>query len=365
MSFALSIAGLPVSISEVPSGLACGCTCPGCGEPLVAKKGKKRDHHFSHSSGSECASGYESSLHLAVKAILERTKKIVLPECFVRQSYVEREVFNDDGLSFVSELAFSYHDHDRRLVCKYPDQLDRNYPRDGYASLPGGLLTFDRIAVEQREGDVVPDIIGYLKDRPMYIEVAVTHFVDDIKMEKLRKRDVSTVEIDFSDLKNSGITWDQVEEHLVNGKGRTRWLWNQRANALADQDRRHRESRMAAHLDELAKHFVTHRSEFETSSTSEIRVVLCPSYVGVTLVGELPGYSANRNFHQDMTAARAIYDKATNQWRLLPATEEYWLRVERGLRHRYRAKHAAWTVTVPPADKARIGALMAGKATPQ
>lgn len=31
--------GVATSIEDVESGLKCGCFCPACGKPLVAKKG--------------------------------------------------------------------------------------------------------------------------------------------------------------------------------------------------------------------------------------------------------------------------------------------------------------------------------------
>jgi len=96
------------------------------------------------------------------------------------------------------------------------------------------------------------------------------------------------------------------------------------------------------------------------ASMHEIRVVLCPSYVGVTVVGELRNSASRKNFIDSMKVARAIYDKPTNQWRLTPATEEYWLRVEGVLRKRYREKDGAWTLRVPPGEEQRIDALMRG-----
>ena len=55
--------GVTTSIEQIESGLKCGCICPSCGEPLAAKKGAKRMHHFSHYSGHNCEYGYETSLH--------------------------------------------------------------------------------------------------------------------------------------------------------------------------------------------------------------------------------------------------------------------------------------------------------------
>jgi hypothetical protein len=94
---------------------------------------------------------------------------------------------------------------------------------------------------------------------------------------------------------------------------------------------------------------------------NDIRVVLCPSYVGVTVIGELRYGASNKNFIDMMKAARAVYDKPSNQWRLTPATEDYWLRVEGVLRNRFREKGGAWTWHGPLGEEARIDALMRGK----
>lgn len=67
--------GLTTHISEVERGLKCGCTCPACGEKLIAKKGQYVTHHFAHQASKDCEYGYESSLHFAAKEILSQSKK--------------------------------------------------------------------------------------------------------------------------------------------------------------------------------------------------------------------------------------------------------------------------------------------------
>lgn len=72
--------GSIVHVSKVERGLACGCTCPGCGHSLVARKGNKVTPHFAHYKGQECENALESAMHLASKEVLMREEKIVLPQ---------------------------------------------------------------------------------------------------------------------------------------------------------------------------------------------------------------------------------------------------------------------------------------------
>ena len=45
-----------VFIDDAERGLKCGCVCPCCGHDLIAKnRGAKKEHHFAHASGAECA----------------------------------------------------------------------------------------------------------------------------------------------------------------------------------------------------------------------------------------------------------------------------------------------------------------------
>ena len=78
--------GMITSISDVERGLKCGCVCSACGAKLVARKGTKKIHHFAHYAGEDCEYGYESSLHLAAKEILSKSKKMIVPPTFVHFS---------------------------------------------------------------------------------------------------------------------------------------------------------------------------------------------------------------------------------------------------------------------------------------
>lgn len=68
LKYAIDTTGKLISVDDVPNGKKCGCFCPACKEPLMAKnQGNKRVHHFAHQSGTECAYALESMLHLLAK----------------------------------------------------------------------------------------------------------------------------------------------------------------------------------------------------------------------------------------------------------------------------------------------------------
>lgn len=68
LTYAIDEMGALVNIDSVPTGNRCGCFCPACNEPLIAKnKGAIRIHHFAHQSGKECDYAVESMLHKLAK----------------------------------------------------------------------------------------------------------------------------------------------------------------------------------------------------------------------------------------------------------------------------------------------------------
>lgn len=55
LTYAFDKSGKVIHIDKAGNGLDCGCTCPGCRQPLIAKNaGNKNRHHFAHQKGSEC-----------------------------------------------------------------------------------------------------------------------------------------------------------------------------------------------------------------------------------------------------------------------------------------------------------------------
>ncbi|HOU17971.1 MAG TPA: competence protein CoiA family protein [Candidatus Marinimicrobia bacterium] len=55
-------------ISQVEKGLACGCSCPVCHQPVIARKGAHKRHHFAHYPDAVCNA--ETVLHYLAKRLL-------------------------------------------------------------------------------------------------------------------------------------------------------------------------------------------------------------------------------------------------------------------------------------------------------
>ena len=184
-----------VSIDEVQSGKDCGCVCPACGDELIARKGEKRMHHFAHRSNEDCEYGYESSLHLAAKDILSRSEKMVIPPIYVE--------FPQSGKS--KELLY----------------LKKEIP-------------VDRVELEKRFDTIIPDIVVYSGDKYFFIEIYVTHPIDDEKLKKLKEKNISTIEIDLSKIKRD-ISVEELSDILLKSSDRKSWKYN----AVSDKWYRH------------------------------------------------------------------------------------------------------------------------------
>ena len=143
-----------VSIDEVERGLVCRCRCVECNEPVVARKGQQRIHHFSHVS--------------------QKMPCEVMPESFLHR-YAKQVVQESLGLQLPPQPGH------------HPDSEDQSSWWD-----------FESVEQEVWLGAFRPDLVAELPDGPVLIEFACTSFVDDEKQARIEQLGIRTVEVDLS-----------------------------------------------------------------------------------------------------------------------------------------------------------------------
>lgn len=175
ITYALNSENKLVYINDVPNGENCNCSCPKCHAKLVAKNnGKIRVHHFAHASNSECVGAYQTMIHLLAKEIIA-TYRIV--------------PFAQNGTIKLIRVA--------------------------------------EIHLEKRFEDVIPDVIGILPITlnntnqiigaiPIFVEIYVTHKVDDEKAQKIKKLGIPTVEINLSN--SQALSKEELPKDMSNPK---------------------------------------------------------------------------------------------------------------------------------------------------
>ena len=178
--------GRIVCIEDVESGLKCGCVCPACGNPLIARKGPQVMHHFAHHAEKNCEYGYETSLHLAAKDILSKAQRIMLPPVLIH--------FPNSNKSDI-------------LLSKEIE------------------IPIDHVELEKSFGSIIPDVVVYSGSKKLFIEIFVTHSIDAVKLSKLQKANISTIEIDLSK-KDDTISVNELTSILLGDSEEKKWKFN-------------------------------------------------------------------------------------------------------------------------------------------
>lgn len=209
--------GRLVHIENVPSGLECNCVCPECGAKLIARKGKTRQKHFAHANGTDCAGARMTALHMLAQQIIQEEKKIRTPHF--------KEYFEDKSK----------------------------------------IIEFSSVGLEVRfktqEVDRRPDCVGTIqngdKTTEVWIEIKVTHEVDEEKLNDIKHLGAICMEINLSGLLDTDYTIETIREALFNNIGNKKWinypqLFKKNANAKAEKERKEAEKNQKQ-LDELAR----------------------------------------------------------------------------------------------------------------
>ena len=182
MTYALKDGQL-VSIDDVESGLACNCICPACHQKLIARKGKIRVHHFKHETNSSCDYAYETSLHFMAKEIFQNASSFAVPE-------LKFGKLNPLILENAQEIRIK------------------------------------NVYIEQNSKHVKPDvIIEDFNNVKYFIEIYVTHKIDNEKLERIKKEAVNTLEYDLSKIKGP-ISYEELSNILLNGAIIPKWIYH-------------------------------------------------------------------------------------------------------------------------------------------
>ncbi len=195
---------------QVEGGLKCGCTCPGCGARLVARHSPsgRVASNFAHYASDGCASGFETAVHRAAKQLISSRLELFLPGVLAR----------------APELGY------RGEACNRQKLLS-----------PAGLRYLQAVRIEEGLGRIRPDLIVEIEQQDVLVEIAVTHFVDDVKLARIQELGVPAVEIDVSALRE--MSFAALENALFTDAQKSRWVWHPgrelewaRLQALVDED---------------------------------------------------------------------------------------------------------------------------------
>ena len=186
--YALDEKGKPVHISQIDeshNGLACNCTCPICGERLIARKGHGgKTPHFAHQQDSPCTHPEyikQSNIHAMAEQIFLDEKEIELPS--------------------LSKPAGNYIAH----------------------FFSGGKWQIEEVELEKKISDFIPDIILKNNDAILLVEIYVTHAVDEDKKKKIIEANLPVIEIDLSEFVHDNMDKEDLRL-LLRETTRTKWI---------------------------------------------------------------------------------------------------------------------------------------------
>lgn len=168
--------GKLVHVDNVPRGLACGCVCPHCHEPLIARHGDVNEHGFAHHSESRRANlkiCYMVTLYKLAEQIIQAKKRIHVPSYY--------SIFKEQDIKFVDV------------------QVDSRFERE----------------------DKQPDVIATAEDNSKYL----IEFIFDYKAQHKQPIDYKNLTCLEINLNNQ--TFETLDNFLLSSNTDKRWINNE------------------------------------------------------------------------------------------------------------------------------------------
>jgi hypothetical protein len=177
-----------VFVGEVARGLACQCRCVVCKEPLIARQGMVREHHFAHASGADpCDASHESMLHVYAKqVIIQEAGGLAVP--------VDTAVQQALGFDTITGIR--------------------------------GWLPLARVEAERRLQSIRLDLLASTDSGvAVAIEVAYSSFCDLLKVAEFERIRLPALEIDLRRFSPEGFDPNALRAMLIEEIVGNIWLW--------------------------------------------------------------------------------------------------------------------------------------------
>jgi hypothetical protein len=208
--------GRIVHISELKpaeKGEKCNCTCPICRGRLVAKlKDDRRQRHFAHKISNKCdiVHAQQTGLHLLAKEIIQENSGILVPELAISRLEI---------VSAATDVSVAA-------------EVDIELPK-----IKSCMVEYKSVDLEKSVGDIVADAVIRVDGKPCIVEVAVTHFVDEIKEKKIEALNLPAFEIDLSDLLEKPQTRESIAVAVLSDETNRHWICNPKRRRLLEEKR--------------------------------------------------------------------------------------------------------------------------------
>ena len=189
----------------------------------MAKLGEKKQHHFSHKVKNGCspATANETGLHSLAKEIIRENRSILVPGFKIAWYEVIPEKYD---INLAAEVDI-----------KLPDMRSR-------------VVEYDSVEIEKSIEGIVADAVITVQGITCIVEVAVTHFVDEIKKAKLKEIGRSALEIDLSGLLKGSPTREEITTAVLSDETNRNWVFN----PLREQRLREKKDEFQRKYDEVA-----------------------------------------------------------------------------------------------------------------
>ncbi len=153
--------GRLLHIDDAVRGKECNCICPGCGDQMVAKQGKVKEHHFAHAT-SEKKSCYMTMVHR-----------------FFQEYFYEKKFLD------IAAIKLSVLDNAIEIPCR--------------------KIKIINAQLEAKIGNFRADVLLLTNIGEIAIEIFVTNKCKDEKINFYKKNNIAAIEYDFSDYRNKTI----------------------------------------------------------------------------------------------------------------------------------------------------------------